>query len=670
MAVFGSTFGGLIRRDGYVVEQLSSFAPMVREIRRRRPHLIFYSDNSLGFQLFRWRRRIGVPYKLLFSNGGPCYPPFERTDHVHQVAPYYLDSAIAAGEPPQKHTMVPYGIRVPAGDPVRCLDEVESIRRRLNLPVDHKIVLSVGWISAAHKRMDYLVAEIASLPSPRPFLLMLGLMDQRSEEIVRMATEALGPEGFAARSVPYEQVSDYYRAADVFALCSLQEGFGRVYLEALMHGLPCAVHDHPVMRFVLGPEGSFGDLSRRGGLSSLMPRILSQQLDGPSMIVRRRSVRERFSWPVLAPAYRRMFLNCVNGTPASTTRTAPKVEVLVRHGYPAAPVVLAVLCFVMVGQVVAKPRIFEYPFFMAFAFAGFVVPQAYGLLTGGFAPDDWVADTMLVTVLCLGACWIGYAKTTPKAAILQKLNFDIAPGRLAVAGVVFSAIGVYFDYKITSLPASMKPSQWTGIVTIYGFFANQIITGFAISLFCALRYRYHVCWVLAAGAAVIPIRAIVLFGRRETAALFLLTIMMAFYFIKRWYLPRAAVVGLLVFATVAIPATEQYRRAQGQKMSISDSLSNIDLGASLRAFADPAAVSEVKNAMYVIEASRASSSYQFGAAYWNRIVFNFVPAQFVGTQFKNALMIGDAEANDPTRLVAEFMGYNLPTGSTMTGYGR
>src|SRR5579864_858150 len=92
------TLGRVIRRNAYVVEQLTSFPFVARCIQRFRPDVVFYSDSNLGFQLFRWRHRIGVPFRLLFSNGGPCHPPFDRTDFVHQVAPYYYDQAIEAGE--------------------------------------------------------------------------------------------------------------------------------------------------------------------------------------------------------------------------------------------------------------------------------------------------------------------------------------------------------------------------------------------------------------------------------------------------------------------------------------------------------------------------------------------------------------------------------------------
>jgi 1,2-diacylglycerol 3-alpha-glucosyltransferase len=307
--------GKIVRRSSYTVEQLSTFPSMVRSIRRHQPDIIFYSDSNLGFQLFRWRRQIGVPFRLLFSNGGPCHPPFNRTDYVQQVAPFYYDEAIAAGEPVDRHRMVAYGINVPNGAPDRNENTRRELRRKLNLPSDRLIVLSVGWISAKQKRMDYLVREIARLGSevrgePVPYVVMLGTMDESSDAIIALARQKLGEDNFASRSVPHDQVADYYRAADLFVLASLQEGFGRVFLEALIHGLPVIAHDHPVMRFVLREEGIFGDLSKTGTLAGLIRETFGREDSEADAIRRRETVRQRFSWQVLAPQYRDMFFDC------------------------------------------------------------------------------------------------------------------------------------------------------------------------------------------------------------------------------------------------------------------------------------------------------------------------------------------------------------------------
>jgi 1,2-diacylglycerol 3-alpha-glucosyltransferase len=302
--------GRCIGRNSYVAEQLSTFPSMARAIRRHRPDIIFYSDSNLGFQLFRWRKQIGVPFRLLFSNGGPVRPPFPRTDYVHQVTPYYYEQVIAAGVSPATQCMVPYGISVPDGAPEVDEPAKRKARQQLGLPVDRKIVLSVGWISAEQKRMDYVVNEVAALSQPRPYLVLLGSMDDQSESVLELARARLGEENFVARSVSHPEVATYYRAADVFALGSLREGFGRVFLEALIHGLPVIAHDHPVIRFVLGEEGTLADLSQPRSLATKITDLLNVATTSEIAARRRESVRKRFAWPVLAPQYREMFYDC------------------------------------------------------------------------------------------------------------------------------------------------------------------------------------------------------------------------------------------------------------------------------------------------------------------------------------------------------------------------
>ena len=143
--------------------------------------------------LYWFRRWIGVRYRLLFSNGGPCRPPFVRLDFVHQVNPVQLEEALRAGEPADKHIMVPYGVdRRPASRRSRLR---RALRERLGLPAHQPVVLSVGWISRTHKRMDYVVEEVPPAAAPRPFLMLLGALDRSSDEILRLAHERLGPWG-------------------------------------------------------------------------------------------------------------------------------------------------------------------------------------------------------------------------------------------------------------------------------------------------------------------------------------------------------------------------------------------------------------------------------------------------------------------------------------------
>ena len=302
--------GAVFNRNGYVVEQLSATIPVIRIIRRERPAVVFYSDSNIGFQLLRWREKLGVPFKLLFSNGGPVTPPFPRTDYVHQVTPIAFEQAVTAGVSAERQRMIPYGISVPIGLPDTSDAMKKHVRERIGLPSERKIVLSVGWISATHKRMDHLIREVASLRSPRPYLALVGRMDETSEPVISLASKLLGPQDFCAVSVPYERVAAFYLAADVFALASLKEGFGRVFLEALIQGLPVIAHDDPVMRYVLGEEGIFVDMSKPGALASMLEEALGESESPDKAALRRSFVRERFDWERLAPAYADMFEDC------------------------------------------------------------------------------------------------------------------------------------------------------------------------------------------------------------------------------------------------------------------------------------------------------------------------------------------------------------------------
>ena len=307
---FARGLGAITRRNGYVVEQWSSIFSAWIQIRKFRPEVVFYSDANLGFLLFWLRRWVGVSYALLFSNGGPVHAPFIRTDYVHQVAPCYYEEALSAGESSGKHFLVPYGIDV--GHPPEPLgaEERKLLRCKLGIPHSRKVVLSVGWISREQKRMDCLIEEVARLPEPRPFVQLLGAIDKSSAEIIELGRRLLGPKDFAAKCLPYDHVFEYYRAADVFVLASPREGFGRVYLEALMHGLPAIAQFNPITEYVLGPCGILGDLRRPGVLAQLIAEELGRPRDPKLIRVRWQSVRDRFSWPVLAHAYRDMFEAC------------------------------------------------------------------------------------------------------------------------------------------------------------------------------------------------------------------------------------------------------------------------------------------------------------------------------------------------------------------------
>ena len=272
----------------------------------RKPDIIFFSDFILGTFLWNFRQKLGLKYKLVFSNGAPNGPPFTRCDLVQQLLPCFLKRALDAGEPPEKHVLLPYGLKIES-DIVYSNEERRALRKKFGVPVDKKIIISVGGVQASHKRMDYLVREVSSLPKEEYFLLILGQFGPETRQIQDLAKKLL-PDNHIITSVSFDQIGDYYAVADFFVLCSLWEGFGRVYIEALRAGLPVLAHDYEVSREVLQEEGIYADFSKEGNLVKLIESISKDEavLSDQAAQRRRDFVKDTYSWSVLRKRYAQM----------------------------------------------------------------------------------------------------------------------------------------------------------------------------------------------------------------------------------------------------------------------------------------------------------------------------------------------------------------------------
>lgn len=299
------TIGGMIGRSGYFIEQLTFLISLLPYIAKERPHVIYVADVVLGnlLRLPRWLWR----FRIILHNGGPTSTRFlSRWEHIHQLSPEHMDAAINDGVSESKQTLLPCGVTISPHLAWSKQEEQCLLKRKLNLPMDRKLILSVGAINRSRKRMDYLIREVAAIPEHRPFLVLIGAREANSESILQLARRLL-PNGFIARSVGKSEVSDYYRIADIFVLASIDEGFGLVYVEALAHGLPCIAHDYPTSRFVLGNMGIYADLSINGALTSLIHDLNPKYITKEKAIARHAYAYERFSWDRLRTHYVEMF---------------------------------------------------------------------------------------------------------------------------------------------------------------------------------------------------------------------------------------------------------------------------------------------------------------------------------------------------------------------------
>jgi 1,2-diacylglycerol 3-alpha-glucosyltransferase len=303
---------GRIRGGGLKVEQFAFGFSLQPHVLRLKPDVVYFSEWYTGVALDKLRRANRQQYALVLSNGSMSDRGFEPFDRVHQhTAPAY-EWILARGNDPSKQTLLPVAFNLPPSVPTA--EERSANRDRLGLPQDRTIVTSVAALNRHHKRLDYVIEEIARMPEPRPYLLLVGQPEEETDGLRALAQELLGEDGHSIRTVTRAEVDPLLRASDFFVLASFAEGLPRALVEASAHGLPCLAHDYSVARYALGEHGLLTDMAEPGAISALI-EANAGDWDTERAAARRQHVYDNFSWDRLAPQYVEMLHGAVGRKP-------------------------------------------------------------------------------------------------------------------------------------------------------------------------------------------------------------------------------------------------------------------------------------------------------------------------------------------------------------------
>lgn len=198
--------------------------------------------------------------KIVFSNGGAIpAKKLPRCDFVQEHTGYNLSHSAK-----DKAFMIPHGVdlnRFRAGMP-------SDFRRQHSIPESAFVVISVGTICYWHKRMDYVIEELAGLDDV--YLVIAGQSCGDTPAIKELGLRLLGNR-VRFVTLPHEQLAAAYVAANLFVLGSLFEAFGIVYIEAMAMGLPVVCTNHPNQRSIV-QEGIFIDMKEPGALREVLKR--------------------------------------------------------------------------------------------------------------------------------------------------------------------------------------------------------------------------------------------------------------------------------------------------------------------------------------------------------------------------------------------------------------
>ncbi|MCC9599512.1 glycosyltransferase family 4 protein [Stieleria sp. JC731] len=263
--------------SGYGVEQQTFSRRLIRVLRQERIDVLHVQDPFVATAVQKANLRGQVSTKVILAHGTEEPIGFQsRVTYLQHLAPWHHEQAQKAGVDRATWVTIPNFIDVDHFYPGRS----DQLRRELEIPPGQFVVLVVAAIKRRHKRIDYLLGEFKALASSMPdapiTFVIAGGQESDTAALIAMGTELLGDRVRFLVGFPRERMPELYRMADVFVLGSLKEMMPIALLEATASGLPCVVHQHPVMSWMVAGGGLSLDMTRQGVVTESLHQLLHQ----------------------------------------------------------------------------------------------------------------------------------------------------------------------------------------------------------------------------------------------------------------------------------------------------------------------------------------------------------------------------------------------------------
>jgi glycosyltransferase involved in cell wall biosynthesis len=268
----------LVRRIS-PINDLRALVALFRFIRKTEPHVVHTHTSKAGIlgRLAAWLSR--VPIVIHTPHGHVFYGHFGRslsriflqmekllgriTHHQIALTPEEGNDYLNLGVAKSKNISV-----IHSGVDLTCFKRSATKsnpkRNELGIPPDSLVVGYVGWLIPI-KGVTYLVNAMAEVVQrhPNSLLVLVGKGDEKGEEEIKLRERvaSLGLEDRVRFLGWRPDVDEIMGCFDIFVLPSLNEGMGRVLVEAMSAGLP----------IVASRVGGIPDLVKHGENGLLIP---------------------------------------------------------------------------------------------------------------------------------------------------------------------------------------------------------------------------------------------------------------------------------------------------------------------------------------------------------------------------------------------------------------
>lgn len=257
-------------KSPYGWEQWSFWLRLWPALRRGRFDILHVQDPMLAAWCRLWRRMGLIRTREILAHGTEEPAAFlARFERVQHLTPWHLARALDALRPggtdpahrahaPGKPgwTAIPNFVDTSVFRPAPDAAERAACRRAAGVPEPARVIGCVAAVKMSHKRIDWLIREVAAAAAADPalHLLIVGATDPETGAVMEVAREIGGGRVRIVCDVPRAEMPALYRAMDLFVLPSLFEMMPIALLEAMASGLPVVVNRHPVLEWIAGIE--------------------------------------------------------------------------------------------------------------------------------------------------------------------------------------------------------------------------------------------------------------------------------------------------------------------------------------------------------------------------------------------------------------------------------
>lgn len=276
-------------------------------------------------------RRRKIPH-VLSLHGGDLYDPSKRLS-PHRIGPlrWAVDTVLQRSDVVVAQStntrdnvyryyrysgpveIIPLGIAEPPPG--------EGNRRALDVPEDAFLAVTVGRL-VSRKNTDRLLHVLARAECRDVHLIVVG----SGPELPALRTTAsecgLDSRVHFAGFVDEARKWEILRSADVYVSATRHEGFGLVYLEAMMAGLPIVTFDHGGHTDFLtdGDNGRLVPAGDEDGLAEAIAYFAGEPAEAKEIGAQNLCASRSYTVAACARTYERLFEHLVNGDAGSDWR--------------------------------------------------------------------------------------------------------------------------------------------------------------------------------------------------------------------------------------------------------------------------------------------------------------------------------------------------------------